>query len=153
MRSFDRVPLIIASRTVKHVKTREKENKQYTTLCIDISRNRVIMRGIWRQRTCRQCPIMRFDGCFVPSFLYFELYAISSIKLFWHQLYLYARQSDPMRVYPASRRLYLHRFYTYSRFVIFFFKGLPLRVLHIMMRLLYFAYSKVRTITLNKLER
>lgn len=69
------------------------------------------MRSIWRQRTCRQCPIMRFDRCFVPSFLYFEFYAISSIKLFRHQLYLYARQNGPTRVCPASRRC-LHTFYT-----------------------------------------
>lgn len=103
-------------RVGKYIKTRERENEQYTTSCIDISRNRVIMRGIWHQCTCRQHPIMRFDRCFVPSFLYFELYAISSIKLFRHQLYFYARQSGPMRICPASCR-YLRTFYTFYRAV------------------------------------
>lgn len=108
------------------------------------------MRGIWRHGMCRQCPIMRFDRCFVRSFLYFELYAISSIKLFRHQLYLYAQQSVPMRVCPTSPR-YLHAFYTQSRFVISFLKDSHFtQVLHPMMRLLYsFTYSKMRMITLN----
>lgn len=90
-------------------KARKNEGKGWTNntrrrASIFRFRNRVIMRGIWRQRTCRQCPIMRFDRCFVPSFLYFELYAISSIKLFRHQLYLYAWQSGPTRIfqYPVA---------------------------------------------------
>lgn len=110
------------------------------------------MRGIWRQYTCRQRPIMRFDRCFVPSFLYFELYAISSIKLFRHQLYLYARQSGPMRICPASCR-YLRTFYTFYRAVLyiynFLFREFSLYKYYMLWWDYYiYTYSKIRTITI-----
>jgi len=52
---------------------RERNKGEKTTMQYDarrwagVSRNRAIMRAVWRRCTRRTCPIMRFDRCFAAS--------------------------------------------------------------------------------------